>query len=302
MSLLADIQSECVAREASISRILRLCLQLAARLKHDPLKEWALHELNGYSDGVDLPAYRVFETRSVGFFADFMHRVTLDIPMNVVDEPLRTKFSTARLDQPISQYEDLLGAEGEGSFRLPWPMELTLHYGPKISEIQCIKIWQELPQAALSGLIDTVKTRVLSMVLAIESENPDAGDIRGAAVPIPEAKVTQIFNTNITGSQVQNLAAGSTGVAQTAGNQIAAGDEKALTQYLASIGIAAAESAKLLSAIEQDKEEGSTGIGNRAAEWLKTLRAKANDVGGEIAKHSVALAASHAILEYLGLS
>lgn len=44
MALLAEIQSECTSKDVNVSRLLRLCLLLAEKLKHAPLKEWATHE------------------------------------------------------------------------------------------------------------------------------------------------------------------------------------------------------------------------------------------------------------------
>ena len=140
MSLLAEIQNECTSKDGSVSRLLRLCLQLAARLKHAPLKEWALHELNGYPDASSAPDYRVFQTRSRGFFADQYRQVTLDIPARILDEPIRTRFSEARLDQPISQYEELLSGDSNSSFQISWPQDLALYYGPKVSGIQCLRM------------------------------------------------------------------------------------------------------------------------------------------------------------------
>lgn len=231
MSLLAEIQHECTSKDGEVSRLLRLCLQLGARLQHEPLKEWVLHELNGYPDEGNLPDYRVYKTRSRGFFADrFTRQFTLDIPMRGLDEPLRTRFSEARLNQPIRQYEDLLSGGSGSDLQLPWPQELALFYGPKVSKVQCLRMWQELPRAAVAGLIDTVKTRVLSMVLEIETVNPAAGEIAGAS-SIPEGKVAQIFNTNIYGGQVGNLAAGSSGVVQNVGTQVLQGDMRRLQDY-----------------------------------------------------------------------
>ena len=253
MSLLAEIQQECTAKEGDVSRILRLCLQLSVRLKHEPLKEWVLHELNGYPEGVMLPEYRIFKTGSRGFFADrLVGKLTLDIPMSGLDEPLRTRFSEARLDRPIRQYEELLAADSEDDFQLPWPQEVALYYGPKVSPIQCLRMWQVMPRAGLAGLIDTVKTRVLSMALEIESLNPAAGDIAGAS-SIPEPAVAQIFNTNIFGGQVGNLAAGSTGVVQNVGGQVQQGDMQSLKSYLQAIGLEQSEISELGDAIDADR-------------------------------------------------
>ena len=300
MSLLAEIQNECLAKDGSVSRLLRLCLQLAARLKHEPLKTWVLHELNGYPDAESIPDYRFHHTRSLGFFADQFRQVTLQIPGNLMPEPLKTRFNTARMDQPISQYEELLQGSSTDAFQMPWPQELALRYGPKVSPIQCLKMWQELPRSAMAGLVDTVKTRVLSMVLDIEMENPAAGEIAGSAQPISESKVAQIFNTNIYGGQVGNVAAGSSGVTQKVGDQVVAGDLASLKKYLGSIGVTDPENVALVAALKEDQVSGA-GLGARVNEWLANLRQRVNVVGADIAKQSLAGMAAQAVLVYLGI-
>ena len=300
MSLLAEIQNECLAKDGSVSRLLRLCLQLAARLKHEPLKIWVLRELNGYPDADTIPDYRVCHTRSMGYFADQFTQLNLQIPGNLMPEPLKTRFSFARMDQSISQYEELLQGKSTGTFQLPWPQELALHYGPKVSPIQCLQIWQELPRSAVAALVDTVRTRVLSMVLDIEIENPMAGELPSSALPISEDKVAHIFNTNIYGGQVGNVAAGSSGVTQQVGDQVVAGDLVSLKKYLSSIGVTEPENAALVAALEEDQVSGA-GLGARVSEWLSNLRKRVNVVGGDIAKQSLAGIAAQAVLVYLGI-
>ena len=255
----------------------------------------------GYSNNDDLPDYRVHATRSVGFFADNYRQLTLDIPMSVLKEPLKSRFGNAHLAVPISQYEELLTQDSDGAFQLPWPQNLALHIGPKVFPIQCLKMWQELPRAAVAGLVDTVKTRVLSMVLDIEVENPAAGEIAGSALPIPENKVAQIFNTNIYGGQVGNLAAGSTGLVQNVGDQIAQGDTEALAKYLSSLGIQASAAAELVKAVDNDKLAGETGLGSRVTAWIGRLHQRLNESGADVAKQAVAGLATQAILSYLGI-
>lgn len=139
------------------------------------------------------------------------------------------------------------------------------------------------------------------MVLDIEAENPLAGEIPGASSPISEGKVAQIFNTNIYGGQVGNLAAGSSGVVQTVGDQIVRGDLEGLTKYLKSLGISDAETSDLAVAIEADKASGQAGLGARVSEWLGRLRQKVNETGSEIATQAVAGMAAQAVLAYLGI-
>ncbi len=300
MSLLADIQAACTEPQSDVARLLRLCLQLAARLKHQPLKQWVQHELNGYPDGIELPEYRVHGTRSRGYFADRFAQATLDIPMSVLKEPLKSRFSEARLTQPIKQYESLLEG-GDGDMQLPWPQELAFHVGPKVSPVQCIRVWQELPRAAIAGTIDSVKTRVLSMVLDIEDENPAAGEIQGAGRQISEERVSQIFNTNIYGGQVQNLAAGSPGAVQTATNTVVAGDIASLKSYLADRGIEPSEIADLEVAVREDQATGQKGIGARVGGWLSRLPQRMRAGTTEVSKQAIIGVATQALLAYFGV-
>jgi len=296
MSLLADIQAECTSPVSSVSRLLRLCLQLAARLRHTPLKEWALHELNGYPDSSEIPSYRIFGVRSQGFFLDrFIGKGTLDIPLSVLPEELRDSFRTAKLGGAISQYENLLANNDGTSLQIPWPVDLARIYGSKISPMQCINAWKEIPPAALVGLLDTVKTRVLMMALEIEAEDPGAGDIPSAPSTISEAVVSQIFNTNIYGGQVQNLAAGSTNVAQIGTNHIGQGDSAALTTFLKAQGLGEQDTSQLVTALDADKSEGTQGIGTRAAAWLARF-------GSDAGSKTLVGVATQAILAYLGIS
>ncbi|MCU4366444.1 hypothetical protein KTG70_15320 [Acinetobacter variabilis] len=59
----------------------------------------------------------------------------------------------------------------------------------------------------IEGVLDIVKTRILSFVLEIEALDPDAGEAALNSNPIPQEQVSQIFNINISGN-VQNLASG----------------------------------------------------------------------------------------------
>ncbi|MEG0179830.1 MAG: hypothetical protein RR654_09790, partial [Oscillospiraceae bacterium] len=47
------------------------------------------------------------------------------------------------------------------------------------------------------GIVDIVKTKILNFVLEIEVINPEAGEAKLNSNPIPQEKVSQIFNINI---------------------------------------------------------------------------------------------------------
>jgi AbiTii len=303
MSLLQEIQGECTARDVDVARLLRLCLQLAGRLRHEQLKAWVQAELNGYAPGDALPDYRVFRVRSMGHFADrLIGEATLQVPMSVLPHELRKKFSEIRFDGPISQYEDLIrqskaSPESSGLLQLPWPVSISLHYASKISPMQCISAWQEMPVSGLVGMIDSVKTRVLSLALDLENEDPKAGEITSGKVRIPEATVSQIITTNIYGGHVQNLAAGSNDVTQTAGPQVVAGDVDSLDRWLKANGFGDEDIATLRMAFKEDASAGEKGVGHRVRDWLGRLSLGSIRAGKDVAVNVVAQAVS----AYLGI-
>jgi hypothetical protein len=293
MSLLADIQAECTSKECSVARVLRLCLQLAMRLKHAPLRQWVEHELNGYPQDAELPSYRNFKVRSRGFFADpFIGKGVLDVPLSVLPEDLRPFFETAKLSQPISHYESLLG---QGNAQLPWPSEFATQYASEASSMECLRAWREIPSASIAGMIDTVKTKVLTMALDIEAQDPTAGDIPSTKPNISEATVSNIVNTNIYGGTVQNLAAGSTGITQVAHSTVRADDPASLVSHLLANGFEKKDADALVKAVADDKSHGASGIGPKAAAWLGKL-------GTGVTQGALVGTATKALLVYLGLS
>ena len=71
----------------------------------------------------------------------------------------------------------------------------------------CMQAWKVIPTSFVIGIVDTIKTKILNFVLEIEMIDKDAGDVAINSNPIPQEKINQIFNINITGN-VQNLASG----------------------------------------------------------------------------------------------
>ncbi|MBA2598569.1 MAG: hypothetical protein H0V00_18260 [Chloroflexia bacterium] len=73
MGLLDDIRDGAIRCSSDIDGVLRQCLLLAAKLGHEPFRQWVESELNGYPDRASLPDYRIvpasihFEVYSPGW-------------------------------------------------------------------------------------------------------------------------------------------------------------------------------------------------------------------------------------------
>jgi hypothetical protein len=303
MSLLQDIQNECTEKDASVSRLLRLCLRLAAALKNEPLKTWVTHELNGYPDNAPLPSYRVFPVSSSGYFTGpFGSSATLQISVSVLPKESQDGYRFARLNQPIAQYESLIQGENSsvGQFQIPWPIWLAVKYASKMTrDMQCIQAWQNLPAPGIFGLIDTIKTRVLQMAIEIEANDPNAGEVLSIPPNIKDSTVNQIINNTIIGSQIQNVAVGLGGITQSASEQVKSGDLASLAAFLERIGIPGDDIAALSVAVTEDKTEGNPGIGAKALGWLSKFSKAAVEAGGKETAEVVVNQVKEAITAYL---
>jgi hypothetical protein len=227
----------------------------------------------------------------------------LDIPVTVLPDELRSRFSEARLDQPISQYEDLVvNSKDDGApLRLPWPQPLAVKYGSKISPMQCIEAWCELPVTALVGMIDTVKTRILTLSLDLEKADARAGDVRSTSLSVSSDRVAQIVVTNIYGGQVSNLAAASPGAIQGIQVQVAKGDLGSLVEHLRRLGFDDASLQELPAVIDADAKSGTQELGSRTKEWLGKAASRVGGFAKDISKETLTSLAAKAILAFLGL-
>lgn len=300
MSVLQEIIKEATAEESDVPRMLRLCLLLGKRLRHAPLTAWVQHELEGYPEDMALPSYRILHCRNQGTFRNGTAQVTTDIPMSVIPEPLRFRFETAEMRESIGELAHLLagGSQDRKALHIAWPPEVALVHASKASpNAQCVSAWSLISVAELAGALDQIKSKVLGFALDIEQESPDAGDIPGPDSQLKEEKVTQIFNTNIHGGTVQNLANGSQNFSQSATSGIQPGDLSALLTLLRNEGLPEREVTSLRNAIESDNEADK---GSTVTKWIGDLVLRATTGAAEIGLDKVTSIVVPAVMAYLG--
>lgn len=203
MSLLRDIQNAAVDPNMDVATLLRKCKILSVRLANDEFKTWVDRELNGYERIEDLPKYRVLRTESYGDFSGFFQSglKNAPIPPSCLPEQFRDWATKSYLTQLISAYASLIDRDEERNARENWPADMSASCGDKIYEnMTCLSAWKVIPYNALVALVDTIKTRVLNFVLEIEEEAPDAGEVPPNQPPLSQERVSQVFNTYITGN------------------------------------------------------------------------------------------------------
>lgn len=210
MSLLREIQKDAVNSNVSVSDLLRKCKILAYRLGNEEFKSWVEFELNGYESDDLVPEYRVLYVGSKGNFVGSFGKSfnNADIPTHGLPEKLQKICTKASFTNPIAALESYAVNDKNGQLTQSWNLAILAKYGSNMySDLNCIQAWKVIPIAAVIGIIDTVKTKILNFVLEIEIINPEAGEAELNSNPIPQDQVSQIFNINISGN-VGNLASG----------------------------------------------------------------------------------------------
>jgi len=302
MTLLRDIQSDAIDSTKSISDLLRKCKLLAARLGSNEFNIWVEQELNGYKRTEDLPDYRILNVQSFGYFSGMLGRAVNNapIPPSSVPKEFRDYVTKEYLKQPISYFESLINEKSEdGNFQVQWDADFLMSVSSKIvSGMNCVSAWKLVPRNSIYALIDTVRNRILSFAIDIESKAPDAGEVPLNTRPIASDQVSQAFNTIIVQGNVTNLAS--------SGDQVIINvishDFNSLNQYLKSLGIGETDLDDLKKAISEDADLGGQDkLGSKVGSWIGKMVSKAADGTWKIATSAAGSLLAKALSIYFGL-
>lgn len=191
------------------------------------------------------------------------------MPALLLPKKLREFGERVHLRHPIATLEELAKKERNepGELTFPWPGNLIalMQKENKFNGHVIVDAWQSTSNAAITGIIDTVRNRVLEFSLRLQKEVPMAADDDSKTNPAAAQAATQYFQTIILGNHTGNIAAGSPGAIQTT-SVVQAGDLEGLARALLEYGVPKAEVKDLEGAIT---EEGtSQGMGPKAGIWL----------------------------------
>ena len=276
MTLLQQIQDGAADGDVSLSMLLRKCKILGARMGSGTLEDWVEHELNGYSESVIVPSYRVVPLILVGDFENMLiRRQNAHIPPSCVPEIDKTE-----VRRSVSSIEHLLASSDGKMFRISMG-DLPIVLSNKVfAGMQCIDAWGEAGGDALSQILNAVRNRVLDLSLQLWKASPEIGEI-GAGVPeAVEQRATQII-TNIIYGNANIVGAAHNAELKLIVNQ---GDVVSLTRALADNGVGQSELAELKLALEKDgpPPQGGKGFGARVNAWRDMMIAKAQDGSWQI--------------------
>jgi hypothetical protein len=296
MSLLDEIVGLAVNDDKKVSILLRKCLILAARLKNDKLKEWAQYELNGYPNNENLPEHRLLPIKALGDFLGMVGRYrNAPLAPSNMPEDIRWWAKTRPLTDSIAVLESLLQSD-EDPLKIAWPQDLVLRVRDAFFKgNSLIEAWQIVSKPAIAGVLDTVRTRVLSFALEMQS---DIGNSDEALAKADPAKVDQQVVLNFYGGH--NIIAGN--ISQISYDNVVAGDFGSLSAALKAIGVDDADLSLLETAVKEDPAKpDDKSLGVKVSAWLGKMAVKAGTGALKVGMDVGTKVVTAAVLKFYGL-
>lgn len=278
--LLNEMLEMAVSSDQPLADLIRRCMVLAVRFEMDDFKQWAIQELNGYPSGDELPAYRVCRVQSYGTFSNgFRTMKNCPIPTLSLPDWIREKIEAVEISDSIGAIEQtLIPKSEESSLRMPWIPDMLPVVGAALTEndpggYQLLEAWQLLPITVPTGIVETVRNRVLSFVLEVQKLDVNVDNPKPEQVAAVKEPIRDIYNITIQGDNKGNISGAQTKNSMNIVN-IEQGDVASLMEQLEDLGIKGEALDKLEAAIEEDKADPSSEpgkLGSRVTGWVGDL-------------------------------
>lgn len=308
IELLRKITDGATSEASSLSEVLRLCMRLGSMLEYKELTQWAREEATGYPDIESLPDYRLLSCDVKAKFSGPMGSGidNAQVPQSVVDKDHRDFLFNAQMTQSVAELERLAkdtGDEGNNTLMSPWPGDIIAYYQRK--EIYQGYVlgaaWRVLTRPMIVGILETIRTRVLDFVLAIEKELKisSTGTVKEPKIEIPKQdKVQHIFNTTITNPE--NVAFGNSGDVTQQSFRVEAGDLESLKTNLKEIGLPPKHIKELEKALEEDASSKEQ-PGPSTQGWLARTMIMIGKGSLALGTNTAGSLIANMLMQYLGL-
>ncbi len=187
MSIVRELQQDALNPKVRVSDLLRKALVVARKLGVGEFEGWIDKELSGYPTEHECPAYRQFH-------GEVKWRNQYHPWINVVfgESPHSEPLSKRSCGQSVGELEALM-ADGTSDGVLCMPFSSDLAH--KASRGWANEMALFVPQSAVAGVLDTVRTIVLKWALKLEEEGIFG---EGLSFSLAERKAAARVPTNIT--------------------------------------------------------------------------------------------------------
>jgi len=307
--LLSEIRDAAVDGSSDLETLLRKCMVLAKRLKHEELAKWVSCELDGYLPGsLPVPEYRKFNAQCFGNFFGYGGSQARNVPIRESDIPneYREFLASVTFGEGIGGLKGVLAGSEDGDLRIMWPGEAAsiVRCTNVAPHLTLVEAWRHVNKSAIISVLSTVRNRILNFALEIESTHPDAGESTSGKLRVSNAEIDRAFQQHITQNfhgPVGAVASGP-GIQQTATVNIHQRDFDSLASYLKENGLTESDISDLQTAIKEDPEpkSASKAFGEKVAGWIGKMLAKSAEGVWKVGTDTAAKLLTDAIKTHYG--
>lgn len=298
MNLVEEIIELLSSTDGSLTDALLKTKVLLSSLGEAELNAWVNNELNGYSEGQELPSYRIVTAvvlanlSGMGFTAE-----AHPLPIAHLDKKQRENIETARMYQSLAVLEKYT-KEIDGTLITPIPLEANHILGKNLSRGTVIqRAWSQIQTSSIVQIVTEVRSRLLDFLLKIQAELPED----------PSLEEKQSINTR---SLFQNSMFGDNATVIIGDknkteivNLHLKGNLEALTHELKKYDVSNEDIEKLNSAIEEDASKISDNkkeFGPSVKSWLQNMLHKAVETSWKIELGMAGAILSDALKHFYG--
>lgn len=163
----SKVIKELASNEISLEVALNRLLVIASDIENDELAQWVENELNGYSDGAELPAYRVIDnTRFVYSGINGQFKVE-NAPL-----PLLEILEVDKGEYPFNILDGVNSLNALISGKYEYGRDLTAMAGivREKTGIFCTSIRQLVPKNVIENIVSAIKSRLLKVLIKLDKE------------------------------------------------------------------------------------------------------------------------------------
>jgi hypothetical protein len=286
MQLIDEIIGLLSSEQASLTDVLLKTKILLHKIGQKDLVEWVNHELNGYPQSVELPAYRILRCEIHANMANVAFQATNHpLPLWHLTQEQREMLRQVSLRQSLSVLEKLVSSSA-GHLESPIEMEFNGLLGKSLSPGTRIqRAWRDFSSAEIRGVIVQVRSRLLDFCLEIKPNLVDDESTNTVKTTTDMNGTKAIFQDAIFGNNANVTIQMGAGNNQSVNVSSNPGDFDALAKELMNLKVAYAELAELKAAIDADhgfevavRKE----FGPNVKSWIKKMLCKASEASWQI--------------------
>ena len=195
--IILELQREATNTNTRVYDLLRKALLVAKKLKRPEIESWIMAELYGYNDE-EVPHYRILRGDLKAH--NPVNEIWMPVMFPTEHLDMQVALSTQNCGQSIAEIENLI-AEGHGSLRMRLhpQIENMLMSGQNARFIPMFFS----SQSAITGILDTVKTKILEWSLELEEQGVIGENLTFSDKEKEAAASVNIHVANMYNSQIQ---------------------------------------------------------------------------------------------------